>query len=158
MNRSDGPDDETAIRLYVRARRVACRVAGEDEAPDIAGDVMVRLLSRWETVASYADRWVTVVAANAAIDTLRRRPAPTTLPLAVPFEEAVDSRLVVGGLLGHLSRRQRQVVVLHHLVGLDYGEVGEALGIGVASVKTHLARAMAALRAQIEREAGFNVA
>lgn len=141
-------DDDEAVELYVRARRVATRILGSQEAPDVASEVMVRLLARWTGVRDYAERWVTVVTANLAVDHIRRR-RPTTelssLVLAAPNED-IDLRLTVADLVRRLPRRQRQVVVLHHLVGMTDDEVARALALSTPTVKTHLARAMTTLR------------
>ena len=55
--------------------------------------------------------------------------------------ETVD--LLVG--LRALPVAQRQVLVLHHLVGLPVGEVARKLGLPVGTVKTRLARGRRAL-------------
>lgn len=153
-------DDEEAVELYVRARRVATRILGSQEAPDVASEVMVRLLARWTGVRGYAEQWVTVVTANLAIDHIRRR-RPTTeissLGLAAPDED-IDLRLTVVDLVRRLPRRQRQVVVLHHLVGMTDDEVARALDLSTPTVKTHLARAMTTLRDLAGRREGNGVA
>jgi RNA polymerase sigma-70 factor (ECF subfamily) len=58
----------------------------------------------------------------------------------------VDDRLLVVGELRRLSRRQPEVMVLRHIVGLSEAETDEALGLPVDSVKTHGRRALAQLR------------
>lgn len=159
MGRSAQPDDEEAVELYVRARRVAARILGGQEAPDVASEVMVRLLTRWARVRDYSEQWVTVVAVNLAIDRLRRRRPTTEVAaqrIAAPDED-IDLRLTVVDLLGRLPRRQQQVVVLHHLVGLTDDEVARALDLSTPTVKTHLARAMTTLRDLAGRKEGDGV-
>lgn len=52
--------------------------------------------------------------------------------------------------LARLSEQQRAVVVLVHGYGFPQREVAELLEIAVSTVREHLARGMASLRAQLE--------
>jgi RNA polymerase sigma factor (sigma-70 family) len=58
-------------------------------------------------------------------------------------------RITVAQALRGLPRRQRDVVVLRHLVGLSEAEVAGTLGQSQNSVKTHGARGMAKLRQRL---------
>jgi RNA polymerase sigma-70 factor, ECF subfamily len=49
-----------------------------------------------------------------------------------------------------LNRDQRNVIVLHHLVGLPLGEIADVLGIPYGTVGSRLHHAMQALRAAID--------
>jgi len=141
-------DDEVFVQLYVRARRVAARIAGREAAPDLAAEIMVRALTSWHRIAPYAERWVTVSATNLAIDSLRAQRPRLESPLERPIDDVAATRVTVSASLRRLSKRQRQVVVLRHLVGLPEAEIAATLGLSLGTVKTHLARAMAALRRQ----------
>jgi RNA polymerase sigma factor (sigma-70 family) len=52
-----------------------------------------------------------------------------------------------------LPVRQREVLVLRYFVDLSEAEVASATGISTAAVRSHAARAMSALRAEL-RPAG----
>ena len=51
--------------------------------------------------------------------------------------------------LGRLNQRQRVVVMLVHAHGHSYGEVADALGVSVATVRNQLHRGMRRLRAEM---------
>ena len=51
--------------------------------------------------------------------------------------------------LGTLPVRQRQVIVLHHLVGLPVGEVAQTLRVPAGTVKSLLSRGRRALAARL---------
>jgi RNA polymerase sigma factor (sigma-70 family) len=51
--------------------------------------------------------------------------------------------------LAQLSSRQRSVVVLRYLADLSEADVAEAMGCSTGAVKSHTARAIARLRAEL---------
>jgi DNA-directed RNA polymerase specialized sigma24 family protein len=64
----------------------------------------------------------------------------------------------LGPALAELSTRQRQVLSLRYLAGLDDVDVSEALGISVKAVKKYAAQGTAALRARKVVREGSSVA
>lgn len=121
------------------------------DAEDAAAEALARTALRWSQVGALPHReaWVQRVAANVAIDQLRRRRAEgvaAELPVDDRSEPAV-LRMVVADALRRLPSRQREVVALHYLVDMSVEQVAEAMGISPNSVKTHLSRAVQALRA-----------
>lgn len=143
------PGDGLIAELFVQAERTAARLVGRDQAEDIASETLIRALSRWPRISESPHAWVTTVAANLAIDVLRkRRPGLGGLTPGVQpsFETDTVRRIVMVESLRRLPRRQRQVVVLHYLAGFTDAEVSHTLGLSPPTVKTHLSRAMTTLR------------
>ena len=139
-------------RLFPMAGRLAYRILGDRElAEDVAAEACARALARWRRVGRlpYREAWILRVASNLALDAVKRRPppAPANLP-AANLEDAVVLRLALTTALHALPRRQREVIMLRYLVGLPDRDVADALGIGEGTVRTHVRRALEALRSR----------
>ena len=68
-----------------------------------------------------------------------------------PAEE-IALRQALTAALQRLPRRQREVVMLRYLIGLPETQVAEMLDISHGAVKTHLRRAIAGLRKEIDQD------
>ena len=149
--RADG-FEEAFDRLFPRAVRLARRMLGDlTTAEDIAAEALARAYAQWPRVSAlpHCDAWVLRVATNLAIDHLRHHP-PQLRPLpSADIGELVTLRMALAAALVNLPRRQRQVVTLRYLGELSESEVAMALGISCGSVKTHVHRGLAALRARL---------
>lgn len=144
-----------------------------DEALDIVQDAMMRFVHSyarkpepewaplfhrvlqnrirdWYRRQSVKNRhFFTLSRQEGAIDPLDGLPAPPghRPDSALEQANAVD-RLVAG--VAELPLRQRQAVMLRIWEGLDVAQTARAMGCSAGSVKTHLSRALKALRAKLE--------
>ncbi|HLI56943.1 MAG TPA: sigma-70 family RNA polymerase sigma factor [Actinomycetota bacterium] len=134
------------MELFVRAQRVARRIVDEASAEDVAAETLTRALVSWRRVRAYAQPWVTRVATNLALDAVRRKQPELPLAASEEPEEAVVRRLVLVAGLRRLSRRQREVLVLRYVVGLDETEIAPVLGLSPGTVSTYARRGLAAMR------------
>jgi RNA polymerase sigma-70 factor (sigma-E family) len=148
--------EEAFDELFPRAFRLARRLVGDtDVAEDIAAEALARAYAHWPRVATldHRDGWVLRVAANLAVDKVRRRPEVVVVPSAASVgphaDDLVVLRVALVAALGSLPRRQRQAVALRYLGDLTDREVATALGISVGSVKTHIHRGLGALRLRL---------
>lgn len=149
MAATDDGFREVFPALYASAGRVALRILGDhDAAQDIAAEALTRAYERWAKVSQlpYRDAWVLRVAANLAIDSVRRKRPLVEWPRPLEVEERAAEHVALARALNDLSRRQREVVVLRYLSDLSEHDVAAALGIGGGSVKTHLRRGLENLR------------
>lgn len=67
-------------------------------------------------------------------------------------EQALERRRLLAALdaaTARLARRQQEVFALHVLEGRSLAEVAELLGVGAGTVKQHLSRALARVRASL---------
>lgn len=143
--------DELAAVAY----RVTYRLLGSrQDAEDLTQEALTRAYQRWRTVRSHAEPWVARVAANLALDAIRRgKRRPTVSDVGPDERPAPEGASVVDRLelvrgLQDLPKRQREVVVLRYLADVSEAEVARELGVSIGTVKQHASRGLAALRAQ----------
>lgn len=140
--------DALYLDLFVRAQRCARQLLGDrDMAEEIAAETLARAFARWSKVASYAEAWVTRVAINLALDTLRRKRLPVIAPSSQ--REGTLDGVLLRDQLRKLPRRQREVIVLRYLLDLDQNETAQVLGLRISTVSTHTKRGLARMRADL---------
>jgi len=129
-----------------------------DAAEDLAQDVFLQLYRKLDHIESleHLGFWLRRVAANLAIDWLRRLPHTATQPLEAGAEVAAphkeDDMLMsreLDRLLGELSPPARAVMLLRYQEDLDVAEVGAALDMPVNTVKSHIKRSLTQLRSRM---------
>ena len=125
------------------------------EAEEVVQEAFVRASVRWSWLRDYnaPEAWVRRVAMNLAVDRARklRRQARAILrmgPPPVASEVSVETLALVEALRT-LPVRQRQAIVLHHLVGLPVEEVAQTLQVPAGTVKSLLSRGRRALAARL---------
>jgi RNA polymerase sigma-70 factor, ECF subfamily len=156
--------DAAAFAELVRAHQGSVFSIGyrmlnrRDAAEDLAQDVFLQLYRKLEHIESleHLGFWLRRVAANLAIDWLRRLPHTTTQPLeegagvAAPHrEEDPFMSRELDRLLGELTPPARAVMLLRYQEDLDVAEVGAALDMPVNTVKSHIKRSLTQLRSRM---------
>lgn len=138
---------------YARLVGVLTVVTGSRaDAEEVVQEAFARLLTRWGRVRDYDDpeAWVRKVAFRLSMSRWRRATtAARTLARLGPAPHAEppgDARLDAERLLDGLPRAFREVLVLHHALGLPLERIADELGIPVGTVKSRLSRARAAAR------------
>ena len=135
-----------------------CRriLANPDDALDATQEALLAIARK---IGSFDGRskfstWAYRVATNAALDEARRRgrrPIPTeSLPesgrnLGTTTEAGIADRLDVDAALAQLTPEYRAAVALRDLIGMDYAEIAEVLGIPAGTVRSRISRGRAAL-------------
>lgn len=141
--------DDAFWPLFLIAFKAAFRILRDTPAAeDAAAEVLGRLHARWGRLghADHREAWVVRCATNLALDGVRRGRPAVAAHQPAGFEDDVAARLLVGGALRRLSRRQREAVALHFLLGLREQEVADVLGIAPGTVRRHVARGLQRLR------------
>jgi RNA polymerase sigma-70 factor, ECF subfamily len=125
------------------------------EAEEIVQEAFARASTHWGRIREYdmPEAWVRRVAMNLAADRGRRlqRQARALLRAGPPANvpPASVEALALAEALRTLPLRQRQAIVLHHLVDLPIDEVAATLGANAGTVKSWLARGRRALAARL---------
>ena len=144
---------------YSRLVGVVTLAAGSRaEAEECVQEAFLRLLRVWGSVSRYDDpeAWLRLVAFRLAAK--RRRKAGNAARALLRLHDAkpnVGPDSIgpdVRAALGQLSLSQRQVVVLHHLVGLSVDEVARQLELPTGTVKSRLSRARTLLAPLLAEE------
>ena len=168
MRRSGvGADDvigpEISSFVATEYRRVVGAVAVICGSPAFAEDVVQEALARaWErsergmTMESLP-AWVTAVALNLARSSLRRHRVEARVHkvdgaqrASAAASDEVEDRLDLALAVRTLPRRQREVVVLRHHLGLDVRSIARALDVSEGTVKASLHRAHRSLSARLD--------
>jgi len=142
-----------------RVVRVVAVVCGDRQrAEDAVQDALVDVWTKGREVDDLAG-WVTTAALNRARSRWRALSAErrafvrlaSRTPEATSREpSSFDARLAQA--LGSLPRAQRVAVALHYLMDMSVSEVARRLGVAEGTVKTHLHRGRATLRAALAED------
>jgi len=133
-----------------------------EQAADLTQDTFVKALARLPRLrepAAFAT-WVFRIAHNAARDRAARaseEQLDEAVATSLPDPRGDVERAVLGAALAAavdeavagLRPEHREVVVLHHLQGLDVERAAQVVGVPVGTVKSRLARARETLRRRL---------
>jgi RNA polymerase sigma-70 factor (ECF subfamily) len=150
-------------RYFGQIHQYLARRVGDRAADDLAAEVFVAAFAqrqRYDLARDCARPWLYGIATN-LIGTHRRQEqrryhalARSTVPAAAPSEEdrvtdrvsAAAAGPALAAALAELDARDRDVLLLVALAGLDYQEVAQALGIPYGTVCSRLNRARRRVR------------
>jgi RNA polymerase sigma-70 factor (sigma-E family) len=150
--------DDYVATAWSRLLRSAWLLTGDWHlAEDLLQTALVKTARRWHRVAGASpDGYVRRVLATTYLSWWRRkwraeRPTETLPERAGPDQhEAAELRFGLAAALAALPRQQRAVLMLRYHADLTEAQTAVVLGIGVGTVKSHTARALAALRKREE--------
>jgi RNA polymerase sigma factor (sigma-70 family) len=137
-------------------RAVLISVGDRDQAQDMVAEAFARACASWGTVGRHPapQAWVIRTALNANVSRWRRRrevpvPDPAVVADRAGEESARGVDPVIMAALMRLPARQRQVIALRLILDQDTATTAQVLGITPNTVMVHMARALAALRADL---------
>ena len=159
--------DEAITRLFASHYRPLVRFAalllgGDGEAEEIVQESFVALHGRWarlrdpDRALAYLRQSVVNRARSAqrhrgVVDRFLRRQAPSSHAASAEAHAlAVETHAEIMTAVRPLPARQREALVLRYYLDLSEAQIADAMGISPGSVKSHLARALAALRTTLE--------
>ena len=150
---------------YQRLVRLAALLVRDvATAEDVVQDSFVAMHDGWqrlrdaESALAYLRQAVlnrsrSVLRHRAVVEKYPEKPSPD-MPSAEHGALVQLERSAVITTLRKLPGRQREAIVLRYYADLSEAEIAAAMGISCGAVKSHTARAIAALRADLEQEAG----
>jgi RNA polymerase sigma-70 factor, ECF subfamily len=144
-------------RYWPVAWQAAFAVTGNlTRADDAAQDAIQRAfaaLDRFETGRPFAP-WIRKIAANRAIDELRRDSRLVEIddqtPRLATMPESGESIVGVAAAVAALPHDKRIVVVLRYWLDFTLDEIADSLQIPFGTVESRLSRALADLRVELE--------
>lgn len=143
--------------------RLASRILnGRPEAEDAVQEALYRA---WRALPTFRQdakfsTWLYRITWRVCVDMLNKH---ETLPLDLDVKdrsrerdperrlESIENKSVIEEALKDLSVHYRTALTLFYIEDLSVREIGEILGIPVATVKTHLHRARQAMKARLAR-------
>ena len=162
-------DMDAFSRLYEALKRPLIRylwtfVRNQTVAEDLLQETFLQLhrARRTYTPPRPVRPWVYAITRHVALmylRTMRRRkelvPNEDLPEVPVPPEmDRIADRTTVKRLLAGLPRAGQEVLILHHLLGLSFDEVGQILGVAQGTAKVRAHRALKKIRQQLAEEEG----
>jgi RNA polymerase sigma-70 factor (sigma-E family) len=153
-------DDFVAEHLDQLLRYATALTCDPHLAKDVVQEVLLRTQQRWRRIeaADVPMAYVRRMVLNEYLSWRRRRAnrdvmlAHTTLvelsPSVGDQTGHYDERQEMLGRIVRLPRRQRAVIVLRYYENLSDAEIAATLGCAEVTVRSHISRALAGLRAQ----------
>lgn len=142
-----------ADRVY---RALAVTLRRDDLAAEAVAEAMARACARWSTVSRLDNPagWVFRVGLNWATSWWRkvRRESPPATEADHPWHRPPDASTVARDALARLPEAQRAVITCRVLLDFSTAETAAALRISEGTVKSRLARGLAALRNELNSE------
>ncbi|MDQ0986998.1 SigE family RNA polymerase sigma factor [Streptomyces sp. V2I9] len=156
--------DDAALHAFVESRRTALfrsayLLCGDrHEAEDLVQTTLVTVVlggrrhGRLDNIEAYARKVLvnTFIAARRRL--WRREQTYGELPDRAGHVPDADTGLAVRAALARLTAKQRAVLVLRYWEDLSVEATAELLGMRENTVKSHTARALTALRAEMAEE------
>jgi RNA polymerase sigma-70 factor (ECF subfamily) len=150
---------DALLRRHTTLVHAVChRILGNpDDALDATQEALLAIATRVGTFDGRArfSTWAYRVATNAALDEARRRgrrpvpaeqlPEGARLAATTPTDSEVADRLDVDAALARLTPEYRAAVALRDLVGMDYAEIADVLGVPPGTVRSRISRGRAVL-------------
>ncbi len=154
---------ETIVRpIEDRMIRAVWRIVpNPDDAEDVFQEAVTTIWKRWKKIRRHPNPQALIlrICANAAYDFLRHRWRRRQLVEADPLSESIPAPAPnardtaaareeweqVLAAIRQLPPHQAQAVLMRFVQDLSYPEIAEAMGCSETTVRTHVARARAAL-------------
>lgn len=123
------------------------------DAEDAVQETAVKAWRHWDPGRENPQPWITRICVNHCLDSrrwLRRRRGHVQLPDLATAPTAAGSDPDLARAYEALSTRQRAVIALHYHYGHTLDECARLMGCRPGTARSHLARALATLRSELD--------
>jgi RNA polymerase sigma-70 factor (ECF subfamily) len=155
--------DLTVTRVYSLARAI---MASSEDAEEVSCDTFVQVWNeagRFDPARGSALGWLMSICRSRALDARRRRlvrlradqSEPAQEEAAAPPEDLLamlEDGSAVHAALARLTPLRRELVALAFFRGMTHTEIAASVSLPLGTVKSHLRRALDALRGHLEEE------
>ncbi|GAA4694949.1 SigE family RNA polymerase sigma factor [Nocardioides conyzicola] len=153
-------DDWVETRVAALLRFAYLVTGSQHAAEDAVQAALTRACERWSRVrrTTDPDAYVRRMVVNAHISAWRRggRRELSVAEVRDTSVSDVADRVATGDAVwrvcGTLPPQQRAAVVLRYYEDLEYAEIAAILGVTQATVRSHVHRALAAMRAELQED------
>lgn len=149
-------EESRFLELFEPMQEEIYRVAyiylkNREDARDALQETAYRCFKSFKRLRNteYFRTWAIRTAINCSLDILRRRSRSVPLDenilsdLSAPSPESgAEDRIFLDKLLNSLNAREKSVILLRHLYGLELSEISKTLRLPLGTVKSTLYRAM----------------
>lgn len=148
-------DEKLFLELFEPAKEEIYRIAyiylrNSEDARDVLQETAYRCFKGFSRLRKreYFRTWAVKTAINCSIDILKQRSRVIPLDESVPLKETAspesesEDRLLLEKLMSRLDEREKSVILLKHLYGLQLREIASSLRLPLGTVKSILYRAM----------------
>ena len=155
--------DATVGKLYALAAAILKSVEDAEEVVCMTYAYAWANASRYDAARGNVLGWLLMLCRSRALDCLRRRQSGVVSAETMSLDNMeaeggrpddilslMQQRSDVYAALLHLTPERRQLVSLAFLQGMSHQEIADATGMALGTVKSHLRRALAQLREQLE--------
>lgn len=148
-------DEFVDERLDGLLRYASVLTCDADLAQDVVQEVLLRAQQKWRRIGPMAapTAYVKRMILNEYLSLRRRRAVHEIAVVATARDEVIDDpsgsyneREAMLARIAVLPPKQRAAVVLRYYEDRTDGEIAEMLGCGASTVRSHISRALAALR------------
>lgn len=165
LHASNDPQAQFVQQNLRRIFLLIYRIVGNvDDAQDLTQETFIKALQRSNQLKDLerAGPWLSRIAANTAIDFLRRKKkiaftdvsqlAGFATPWADPEQSVLhgERKLHLDGGLALLTERERMALLLRDVEDIPADQVAEHMNCSMATVRSHIANARAKFRRYLE--------
>lgn len=136
--------------------RTECREDAEDLCADVFAEVL-RCLPKYNSEKASLSTWIYQITRFTYIDYLRKKRRNEPLGEEIAAEDDLSENLInketlerLAFALQSLKREEREIIVLRYYKGQSLAEISRLIGVSYGMVKVKHAKALAALRNQLD--------